>query len=448
MEATQPATGSTIAMTARLFAVSMLVGVVLGACGASRATPSAKDISSANGSASASKTSRAGAPLGDPPSLQAAPAQAFTGQAVGEESLRDVTFTSSTVGYALGAIQNATVVAETTDSGAFWSAVGMSVPGLFPGKRTTVVGLGSTGGPLGPSGAVVGSAGSSTVWVSTDRFAKWRSVTLPAPFLAASGYAPGLAGNAAVPTSIGVNNASLVWIVAGPLPAGSGSPDGFAGSVGLFELDPLTATLTYQGDLLGAGWASGARLSSVRIARVNPTHAFAFVSKPTSTGVSAELVATANAGKSWSRLDDPCASLDIEVRLSAPSAEVVWMGCGSVPSAGNQDKAVFRSDDGGVSWHKVWNGVVYQDETIMTGYMSSLVAVNSAQAYLGLGRGPLLETTNGGATWTTAVPHVGGSGGVEQVDALNADDVWALIGSGGMWGTTDGTSWSQLVTSG
>jgi len=119
---------------------------------------------------------------------------------------------------------------------------------------------------IGPSGAVVGSAGSSTVWVSTDRFAKWRSVTLPAPFLAASGYAPGLAGNAAVPTSIGVNNASLVWIVAGPLPAGSGSPDGSAGSVGLFELDPLTATLTYQGDLLGAGWASGARLSSVRVA--------------------------------------------------------------------------------------------------------------------------------------------------------------------------------------
>jgi hypothetical protein len=96
----------------------------------------------------------------------------------------------------------------------------------------------------------------------------------------------------------------------------------------------------------------------------------------------------------------------------------------------------------------VWNVVVDQDKTIMTGYMSSLVAVNSAQACLGLGRGPLLETTNAGATWTMAVLHVGGSGGVEQVDALNADVVWALIGSGSMWGTTDGTSRSQLVTSG
>jgi hypothetical protein len=186
-----------------------------------------------------------------------------------------------------------------------------------------------------PSARDISSANGSTPAAKTS------------PAGATSAYPPGLAGNAAVPTSIGVNNASPVWIVADPLSAGSGSPGGSAGSVRLFELDPLAATLTYQGDLLGAGWASGARLSSVRIERVNPTHAFAFVSNPTSTGVSAELVAIANAGKSWSRLNDSCASLVIEVRLSAPFVEVVWMGCGSVPSAGNQDKAVFRSDDGG-----------------------------------------------------------------------------------------------------
>ncbi len=255
-------------------------------------------------------------------------------------------------------------------------------------------------------------AGSSTVWVSTDRFATWHSVTLPAPVLAAAAFPQGPGGSAGVSAPLGAGNPITVWIVAGPLAAAlgsSGQPGGPAGSVGLFELNPLTSKVAFQGELLDANWERGAQLGSARIVRVDSSLAYAFVSKLTSTGFAGALVETTNSGSSWTTLGDPCGGLDFEVRLSVPSPGVVWMGCGSVPSTGNQLKAVYRSDDAGASWRKVWDGVVSQG-TIMEGYMSSLAAVNSMQAYIGLGRGPLLQTFDGGATWMTAVPEIGGSG--------------------------------------
>ncbi|MGC8513952.1 MAG: WD40/YVTN/BNR-like repeat-containing protein [Acidimicrobiales bacterium] len=300
--------------------------------------------------------------------MQAPPERVFTGQAVGVITLRDLTMTSGAQGYALGAIQQSTVIAETADGGATWSAVGLSLPDLLPGDRTTVVGF--------------------------------------------------------------------------------GQPGGLAGPVGLFELNPLTSKVAFQGELLDANWARGARLGSARIMRVDSSLAYAFVSKQKSSGFGGALVETTNSGSSWTPLGDPCGGMDFEVRLSAPSPGVVWMGCGSVPSTGNQLKAVYRSDDAGASWLKVWDGVVSQGKTIMEGYMSSLVAVNSMQAYIGLGRGPLLQTFDGGATWMTAVPEIGGSGGVEDVDALSSEQAWAVIGGGRMWRTTDGTSWSQVRSAG
>lgn len=129
----------------RLLAAALL-GVLLGGCAAGKTSPHAQGVTSADASTPAYTNGAAASTPGDPPSVQAPPERVFTGQAVGVITLRDLTMTSGAQGYALGAIQQSTVIAETADGGASWSAVGLSLPELLPGDRTTVVGFGQSGG--------------------------------------------------------------------------------------------------------------------------------------------------------------------------------------------------------------------------------------------------------------------------------------------------------------
>ena len=90
-----------------------------------------------------------------------------------------------------------------------------------------------------------------------------------------------------------------------------------------------------------------------------------------------------------------------------------WLLTGGQPSAGSQQKALYTTENGGVSWTLVTRseslGSPQTPQGLPgTGYIDSLKFSNSSQGYLPLDRGPILVTHDGGRNfspiWTQSFP--------------------------------------------
>jgi photosystem II stability/assembly factor-like uncharacterized protein len=129
------------------------------------------------------------------------------------------------------------------------------------------------------------------------------------------------------------------------------------------------------------------------------------------------LAVTRDGGASWQSLTTPCASAtSFEDRMAAIDDRTIWIICGSQPGAGEQEKQLITSTDGGLHWN-------YPPSPPLGGYVGNLAlsaTTGGVTGWLAMVRGPLYVTTDGGRTWTPANlrgAEVGpaGSGEIEVV---------------------------------
>ncbi len=156
---------------------------------------------------------------------------------------------------------------------------------------------------------------------------------------------------------------------------------------------------------------------------------------------------TRNNGASWSRRSAPCGFDALAAAAAlAPDGSLV-VACAGQPGAGNQEKSVARSADGGRSW-SLHSSCPRQPMTcppLSSGYLGELAAPTGHHVFLGGGRSALLASRDGGAHWKLVKPLVGDSGGgtfaiifFGRADGLVLGDDPAGNYRPAIWHTTDG----------
>jgi hypothetical protein len=388
----------------------------------------------------------------------------------------DVTFVRPSSGWGLASERgsNQDVVVRSTDGGRTWRSWGAALPPIGGGPHSAasslVALLGGNGIGSNVADAVVTATGSASVLVSSDRLHSWRRVSFPAPVLAVAG-APG-PGWPGAPASLATGVADQpLWVLAGPLPASETETQvkmfGLPGKVVLFQLYPaLAAWKGAYGQLAGPSWTGRSAVADPQLVRLSTNDGYAVVdgavadpSLPAGYAPVALLERTTTDAAAWQPVPEPCGTRDFQTPLSVVSLDNLWLGCAGEPGAGNQMKTLQRSTDGGASWTTAWTGAdqgasgalksgvvpASANATMTSGYLNEVVATSATSAYVALGRGGLLHTTDAGALRETVVPHIGGSGGIQQLDVLDDADAWARVGGGRLWATTDGRRWRQIA---
>jgi photosystem II stability/assembly factor-like uncharacterized protein len=124
-----------------------------------------------------------------------------------------------------------------------------------------------------------------------------------------------------------------------------------------------------------------------------------------------DLLATNDGGRTWRRRPSPCMrALAFGAVIDLVTPSLGWMVCLGQPGAGNQEKAVFRTTDGGRRWRPGAAAVYYPRRNVHGGLESYGYPQGVAFAADGFGilwesRGTLYITRAGGTNWL-AEPRV------------------------------------------
>ncbi len=164
------------------------------------------------------------------------------------------------------------------------------------------------------------------------------------------------------------------------------------------------------------------------------------------------LYATTTSGLSWTLRPTPCA-------FDGPNAEAVsflgagqgFLMCGGIPGAGAQPKAFYQTQDGGLSWSMVSaaeSAVVAPNGLPMSGYVHSMFFLSAETGFIGLDRGGIYMTRDGGLDWQAVFgpPLPTASGQAFSVGFSDLEHGWLLAGDGPpLYTTADGGLTWQLV---
>jgi photosystem II stability/assembly factor-like uncharacterized protein len=161
----------------------------------------------------------------------------------------------------------------------------------------------------------------------------------------------------------------------------------------------------------------------------------------------AVLYRTDDAGQNWqSRAlppPPPASPRTATVALAALGSDQVWMLDGGIAPGQDQEKALYRSDDGGQHWILLADTGAHQRPGVgqlpAKGLGLVLTVVTAQRIWIALDRGPFVGTLDGGATWF----DTGITTQVEQVLFVDPLHGWAWNGGG--YQTTDGTHWIPIT---
>lgn len=384
------------------------------------------------------------------------PSVSGSGTSIRAAFLHDISFVTASSGWALVEGSENEVVAHSSDGGMVWNQWGSSIPGGGPGAFSpSLVVMGNVSAASGSGGlyGVVSFIGSSEIFVSNNGLRSWHAVSFPGDVLAlAADPVPNWHGHLEA-LAPGMASQPL-WVLFGPLPYGETALQkkefGPPGSLGIGLLYPRELAWKPYGAVAGPTWPARSTITYARFIRLGAGNGFVvFGGLFGSGGAGSYLEETNNYGLTWQMLPVPCAALpdDFSLHLSVVSSRDLWLGCAGQPGAGSEIKAIYNSTDGGRSWSKVWDGFSGNSSglSMTAGYLNGVVGLSGTEAYAVLGRGPLIWTTDGGKSWVDAIPHIGGSGGILQLDVLDSTNAWALVGGGRLWATSNGRTWHQLV---
>ncbi|HVB52396.1 MAG TPA: sialidase family protein [Acidimicrobiales bacterium] len=189
------------------------------------------------------------------------------------------------------------------------------------------------------------------------------------------------------------------------------------------------------------GISSGAQGQSY-LDRINRSTAYLMFEPHSNAGGGpsvAPLWYTSNGGRTWSNRQVPCHIGALSSVFSVASNGTLIAACASQPSAGSQIKSVLESSDGGRTW------TLKTDGAINFGYLGAIDLVSSKEAFLVGGRSSLLVTHDGGTRWRAVQPLIGSTaGGTSEVIFFDTSH-GLVIGNNDrdnerltLWSTTDG----------
>jgi photosystem II stability/assembly factor-like uncharacterized protein len=169
-----------------------------------------------------------------------------------------------------------------------------------------------------------------------------------------------------------------------------------------------------------------------------PRIGLGFRSSMTHDRLALDLLATRDGGRTWRRRASPCAqTIASSALIDLVTPDLGWIVCLGQPGAGNQEKAVFRTTDGGQTWRAGAAMVVWPHRDVHGGIESYGYPQGVAFAADGFGilwesRGTLYATRDGGTTWLAkpkvAQPEIDfGRGGAALPDGRGL----VLLGRGG-----------------
>ncbi len=117
------------------------------------------------------------------------------------------------------------------------------------------------------------------------------------------------------------------------------------------------------------------------------------------TVLSSALLRTDDGGAGWTTLAVPCQGFGMP--LATLDGMHVWLVCPGQPSAGSQAKDVYTSADGGVTWtlRAQTEPPAPVGKITISGYAQSLALASNTTGFLGMNRGDLYRSVDGGATW-------------------------------------------------
>jgi hypothetical protein len=337
----------------------------------------------------------------------------------------DPVFVTSTVGFALATTEKADVAVErlarSNDAGHTWHVTGSQFP--VAGTFTTLQFASASDGYIfGPAGLLV----------TTNGGGSWEEVQ-------------GLNGTLqrAVPVP-GSNGQLNVWATYTSCPA---SPVQVNCRVGLavsidsgrhwHDVNPPGLNESSAGGDILARWTVDA--------------AYVLSYGPSGGG----LAYTADDGRSWTHLTDPCAGSFAREDLAAPPPlhgheSALWLICGATVSA-EQPKLVYRSFDGGHSWVLMAAtgfgpaGIGPVGEIPLSGEVSQLATINSTQAWLGVRGLGLIVTFDSGKTWQLADGIPTSEPDTEVGVTFNSSTLgWVIVFRRGVWRTEDALHWTLM----
>ncbi|MCA1554643.1 MAG: hypothetical protein LC737_09725, partial [Chloroflexi bacterium] len=162
-----------------------------------------------------------------------------------------------------------------------------------------------------------------------------------------------------------------------------------------------------------------------------------------------KLLVTHDQGLTWQRVMNPCDNWGAKV--AAVDSSHVWAVCVGIPATIMQDKKVFVSANGGESW-ELRADTCYQTCKLKNipsgGHVLDVTAVSAQRAFVALGRGTLIGTSDGGRTWNDAIEFERGMGadsGIWRVTFLDERHGWAMGGFRKLFRTTDsGRYWDEF----
>lgn len=149
------------------------------------------------------------------------------------------------------------------------------------------------------------------------------------------------------------------------------------------------------------------------------------------------LLRTSDGGEAWTRIRKPAKCFSEFPELDLVTPRLGWVVCGGEPGAGNEEKAVFRTRDGGRTWqagavtthlnHPQVRGGIW-----MLGYPQGIAFAPNGFGLLWESRGTLFVTRDGGFDWRAkprfAVPDVDFGRGAAAFDDGTG---FVLLGRGG-----------------
>jgi len=374
------------------------------------------------------------------------------GTAVPTTALLNVVFVDAQVGYALAGHRGDAVLAESTDGGSTWQVRNDRLPpgygqdAGYPGQFEFV---GSDGYLWG--GAPT-AAGGDPLWVTSDGGIAWHEAAIgPVVYdvsaigenvwaLTSACSVPGAASVTATPCPLVLNEsldggASWSAVTGSGLTALTDAPQG-AQHV---ELARITLSRAYVLTVISDQ------------PDFDPTSDFA-------------LVYTGDAGQTWSTRPVPCAGpFGLGAEIAASGTDDLWFLCGSQASGGDQSKELYRSSDGGFTWALSASATglgtplapASDPNTLpLGGYIApfsighkNLAVLSPSTAWLYPTRSSLLQTVDGGRSWSTVPDLVAagfGAGSPGNVTFISVTQGWVCAYGVGLWHTSDGVHWSAL----
>jgi len=368
------------------------------------------------------------------------------GTAVPPADLADVVFIDDSRGFGLAFHRDRTVLAASDDGGDTWSVVDGALPAQLPAQfefADPVHGYLWGGAPTARGGAAL--------WVTADGGRSWTRAPI----------GPVVSDVSAI--------GSDVWAVVGACPITSlAVPPACRASVEVSIDHGATWRPTSAAPPVVEDPGLSVADQDLELARITVSRAYVLSFAPSRLGGGGQpgrLGYTADGGRSWVALPDPCPSyFDVGQEIAASGTEDLWMLCTSLPSSGAQAKALYRSGDGGHHWAltAAANAPVLSGNLSLPaggglpveGYLApdslgheNLAVLTPQTAWLFPDRGGVFATTDGGRTWesVTALTRAGlvggGSGNVVFADARHG---WVCEVGAGLWRTTDGVHWQRL----